>query len=331
MDDQYIEQLLFTYFSGDAGSEEQKAILKWIAESEEHQTRYKEYSEIWALQQLPKIAKHKTAVHLRILNQLIARKENDHRHIWFIARRSAAIFILGVALGLASVWYLGKASSGNAGKLYSEMTVPNGSRSQLRLPDGSIVWLNAGSRLTYPNNFTKKERTVFLEGEALFEIQSDSQSPFRIKTGEIDAVVTGTVLTVKAYRNDPAVEVTLLEGKTSVEQTVNHQTTQLIPNQQLFYEKASGKIILQNVEATKYAGWVNGKIFFANEPFEILAKQLERVYDITIVIQTEKLKKERFYGSFDKSNGILHIMKTIDIDRQYQWTFVKETLTISNR
>jgi ferric-dicitrate binding protein FerR (iron transport regulator) len=331
MDDQHIEQLLFTYFSGAAGSEEQKVILEWLAESEKHQARYREYSERWALQLLPDITKNKTAMHLRILNQLITRQERNDRRIWFTFRRIAAVLVLGAALGFASVWFLGKSLPDNSDGLYSTITVPNGSRSQLRLPDGSNVWLNAGSRLSYSDNFCKKERTVFLEGEALFEIQSDSLNPFRIKTGEIDAAVTGTVLTVRAYLDDPVVEVTLLEGKTKVEQLVNRQTTQLIPNQQLVYEKASGKITLQNVDAAKYAGWVKGKIYFADEPFEILAKQLERVYDIAIVIQAEKLKKERFYGSFDKSSGIQHIMKTIDVDRQYQWTFANETLFISNR
>ena len=330
MNNQFIEQSLYKYFSGRSSSEEEDSILLWLKESKAHQAQYKEISEKWALRHLPDITDNKTKVHFRILNQLIARQEKRHS-IGFTLSRIAAIFVLGAVLGFASLYLKKPLSPTYDEGLFSEITVPNGSCSQLRLPDGSTVWLNAGSQLTYQNDFGNKNRVVSLAGEALFEIKSDSLNPFRIKTGDMDAVVTGTVLMVKAYQNDPVVELTLMEGKTRVENTVNNKISVLRPNQRLVYEKASGKTSMQNVDAAKYAEWMNGKIFFADEPFEVLAKQLERLYDINIIIESEKLKKERFYGSFDKSSGILHIMKMINIDNQFKWTFANETLIISNK
>ncbi|MDR1170901.1 MAG: FecR domain-containing protein [Bacteroidales bacterium] len=332
MDNRFIDLLLRAYFSGTASPEEQDMILSWLKESEEHKAHYKECCEIWALQQLQDIADDKNTVHLNVLNRLISRLEKPHRRIWTTLGRIAAIFVLGVAIGFASVLYFNKFVPVDNHGLYTETIVPNGSRSKLRLPDGSTAWLNAGSRLTYQNNFGNDNRTVFLEGEALFEVKSDSMNPFRIKTKEIDAVVLGTILTVKAYEEDPLVEITLLEGKTTVEQLANNETIALLPDQQLTYNKESGKTNLHRVDAAKYAGWVNGKIYFADESFEILAKHLERIYDITIHINSEILKKERFYGSFDKSSGILHILKTIDIDNRFRWSFSdNNTLTVFNK
>ena len=327
-----IEQFLYRYFSGDATSEEQGVILEWIKKSPENRARYKECSEKWALQHLSDIAEKKDKVHIRILNQLVARQEKHSSRIWLTMSRVAAVFILGFSIGLTSILYSGKFStkSESDNQWYAETFVPNGSKSKTRLPDGSTVWLNAGSRLTYQNDFGNN-RTVFLEGEALFEIQADSQNPFRIKTSDMDAVVTGTVLTVKAYHDDPVVTVTLLEGKLRIEQPVTNQTIEMHPNQQVVYEKESGKTTLNDVQAEKYAGWMNGKIYFADETFEVLAKQLERIYDVTIIIKSEKLKNEKFYGSFNESNGILQIMNVLNVQNQLKWTFENEILIISDK
>ena len=147
----------------------------------------------------------------------------------------------------------------------------------------------------------------------------------------MEAVVLGTVLSVKAYDEDPLVEIALLEGKLRVEQLANYRPVNLLPDQQLSYDRESRKVKLHHVDAAKYAGWVKGKIYFADEPFDILAKQLERVYDLTIIINSEKLKKERFYGSFDKSCGIVHILKAIDVEGRLRWSLKDNILTISDK
>ena len=331
MDNKSIDRLLYAYFSGAADSEEQEAILSWLNESEEHKAHYRDCCEMWALQHLPDIADNKDKVHLNILNKLIARREKSYRHMWINIGRIAAVFVLALSVGYASFPVFNNPVPANNDVLYTEAVVPNGSLSKLRLPDGSTVWLNAGSRLTYMNNFGNDNRTVSLDGEALFEVKSDSLHPFRIKTGEIDAVVTGTILTVKAYKEDPIIEVTLLEGKTKVEQSANNKTTTLKPDQQLTYDKLSMEVAMHNVDAAKYADWVTGMIYFADEPFEILAKQLERNYDITIKIYSDELKKERFYGSFNKSTEIQHILKMIDVDDRFRWSFTNDTLTVYNK
>ncbi|MDR1666863.1 MAG: FecR domain-containing protein [Bacteroidales bacterium] len=331
MDNHTIDHLLHEYFEGRSGLEEQRRILLWLNRSEEHRRYYRECAEIWALQHLPEISDDKGAVLLDTLNRLIARGEKPRRSLWTVVGRIAAIFVLGAAVGYATVWYGREAASGSHDGLYTETTVPKGSRSKIRMPDGTTVWLNAGSRLTCGTNFGKHNRTVLLDGEALFEVAPDSLHPFRIKTKEIDAVVLGTVLTVKAYDDDPMVEITLLKGKTSIEQPAEGKTVALAPNQQAVYDKASRQVSLQPVDAAKYSGWVTGKIYFADEPFEILAKQLERSYDIPIGIRSEKLKKERFFGSFDRSKGIMHILKMIDIDHSFQWSLKNDTLIISDK
>ena len=331
MDHHLINRLLFAYYAGTASAEEQKTILSWLKESKEHTLYYKERSEIWALQHLQDIEDDKDKVYIDILEKLVSRQEKPHRRIWVTMRRIAAIFILGAAVGYGSFLYVDKPLPDNNEWLYTEMTVPNGSRSNILLPDGTTVRLNAGSRLTYRNDFGNDNRTVVLDGEALFEVKSDSLNPFRIKIKEMEAVVLGTVLSVTAYDEDPLVEIVLLEGKLRVEQLTNYQPVELLPNQRLSYDRENGKVNMHQVDAVKYTGWVEGTIFFADEPFEISAKQLERVYDLTIIINSEKLKKERFYGSFEKSCGIVHILKAIDVEERLRWSLKDNILTISEK
>lgn len=321
-----IAYLLQTHFSGNATSAAKEIILSWLKESPDHEAHYKEYSERWALQHLSHFSKDKDAVHLRILNKLIAAQQKYRLNIRLSIVRIAAVFVLGMAVSYFAGNYFIPAANTD---LFTEASVPNGSRSSLRLPDGSAVWLNAGSRLIYKNDFGKENREVYLEGEAMFDVVSDSLNPFKIETAEINAVVWGTKLSVKAYEDDSKIEVTLLEGKVRVEQPDGYAVI-LAPNQQICFNKTTKSMIQQNVDAAKHMGWVNDKIYFFDESFETIARQLERLYDIKIVIHSDKLKKEKFYGSFDKSDGIQHIMGMIDIDKQLRWSYAKDTMVIFN-
>ncbi|MGV8092002.1 MAG: FecR family protein [Mangrovibacterium sp.] len=329
MEKEKIDALLNVYFTGSGDHEIQKKIVAWLNQSKEHRIYYRQYSELWALQQLQPLAENKETNHLRLLNKLITRQAGVKRRMYLAAAGIAAIFIVGA---ISSLLLLKSLNSRDIKKesLYTEAFVPNGSRSGLVLPDGSTVWLNAGSRLRYLTDFGRTRRKVYLEGEAVFDVIPDSLSPFIIDTEDISTIVLGTRFAVKAYREDSYTAVTLQRGKVKVKHA-DGQTFILTPDQQLNYNKLTKDISTKNVDAARYLGWIDDKIYFTDESFETIANYLERIYNIKIILNSDKLKKEKFFGSFEKSDGIEHIMEMIDIDQQFQWSITKDTLYITNK
>ncbi|MDR2036910.1 MAG: FecR family protein [Bacteroidales bacterium] len=331
MNQKEINRLLSDYFAGTASPEQKESILSWLRESKENEIYYQECSEVWALSHMSAFTDAKESAHLDVLSKIIYQQETQKRKLWIRTAWGAAAAITILFVSLYSILFLNRQENIQPG-IYTELIVPNGSRLKLYLPDSSVVWLNAGSNMKYDNDFGTDNRIVVLDGEAFFEIKSDSLKPFVIKTKEMDAVVTGTTLAVKAYENDPKTEITLLEGKVRV----NHhqpdiESIVLQPNEQLSYLSHTNKVTLNKVDAVKYTGWINDKIFFADESFDLIARQLERAYDITIINKSEKLKSEKFYGSFNKSSGIQHILEVIDINNRFRWSFKNDTLTIINK
>jgi Fe2+-dicitrate sensor, membrane component len=201
---------------------------------------------------------------------------------------------------------------------YSEISTKPGSRSKLVLPDGSTVWLNAGSKLAYNSNFAATDRSVHLTGEAFFDVKKTGL-PFIIHTGAIQIKVLGTAFNVKSYPSEKTIETTLIRG--IVEITMDKRPEKkftLYPNEKLVLvnetdEKTNKKpaedivplavikpIVLTKDSSIIETSWKDNKLLFQDETFDELAKQMERWYGVSIVFKNNKLKNIRFTGVFEK-------------------------------
>ena len=205
----------------------------------------------------------------------------------------------------------------------------NGSRTRSLLTDGTTVWLNAGSKLFYENDFNGITREVSLEGEAFFEVVKQTNRPFIVHTSGIDIRVLGTAFNVKSYPEDKNVETTLYRGQVQVlrQEDLISKAIQLIPNQKLILPKQAAKetiklseekqplakkitasFIITLIDSTKKeserfeTAWLYSRLEFRGNNFEELAKKLERWYNVTIVFKDEKVKELNFNGSFEKEN-----------------------------
>jgi len=203
----------------------------------------------------------------------------------------------------------------------------NGSRSRSLLPDGTTVWLNAGSKLHYENDFNGTTREVRLEGEAFFDVVKQADRPFIVHTSGIDIRVLGTAFNVKSYPEDKTVETTLYRGQVQVsrQEDITKKPIQLKPNEKLILPKQAAKeevklseektalvkkapasFILTHIDSTKKeserfeTAWLYSRLEFRGDNFEELAKKLERWYNVTIVFKDEKVKVLNFNGSFEK-------------------------------
>ncbi len=165
----------------------------------------------------------------------------------------------------------------------NQLVIPYGKTSEIILPDGTHVFLNAGSRLIYPDFFVDKTREVFLVGEAYFEVKHNEHQPFVVQTTDIRVRVLGTQFNVSAYPSDNIIETVLTEGKVRLEQNntgMFSQTTDLMPGQLAAFSKTERTTRLEEVEIENYTLWTEGLLKFESTDLSRVVKRLERYFNI---------------------------------------------------
>jgi ferric-dicitrate binding protein FerR (iron transport regulator) len=249
-----------------------------------------------------------------------------------LARALVAAAVI-VALGLTWV-FLNKDSK----QTIVETGTQKDSRSVMTLPDGSIVRLNAKSKVSYAEGFAKK-REVYLEGEAYFEVTHNENVPFIVHTGEADIKVLGTKFNVRNYSNEHKMEAALLTG--SIELTLRADTLKKIllkPSEKIIVKKnattpASGD---KNVELTSIklqdsviveTSWLNDKMAFYDKPFSEIALDLERQFDVHIEFQNKEVSRYKYTGVYDEENAEA-ILKILQMIKPFQYTVNNKLITI---
>ena len=175
---------------------------------------------------------------------------------------------------------------------------PVGARTCMYLPDGTQVWLNACSRLTYSQGFGINDRNLKLEGEGYFEVSRNEQLPFIIHTQEIDVTVLGTQFNFKNYADDSEASVSLLSGKVKLSNHLRQEETlYLQPNEKVTLNKLTGEMKTTCTQVQNSKIWTHDELFFDEELLVDIAKKLMRNYDVKIVV-ADSLRDRRFYGSF---------------------------------
>lgn len=201
---------------------------------------------------------------------------------------------------------------GSMPESYSTLSIPKGGEYQLILSDGSKIWLNSDSRLRFPDRFNGEERTVYLEGEAYFEVAHNAQKPFIVSVRNMKIEVLGTKFDVKAYNEDPVVYTTLLSGCVKTSGGQSGQSVILHPNEQCLFDTAKQQLKKRAVDATTFIGWKDGRFIFENEPLEEIMKQLCRWYNVEVSYQSPELAKYRFTGNtgrFDQISSLLNMIE----------------------
>lgn len=175
---------------------------------------------------------------------------------------------------------------------------PMGARTKLYLPDGTLVWLNAGSKVTYSQGFGADDRLLTLEGEGYFEVKRNEKVPFEISTKEVNLQVLGTKFNFKNYRDDEEVTVDLMEGKVALRNELKEMPRlYLAPNEKMVLNKLTGTMNKLKSRATHLNSWTNNELFFDEELLKDIAKRLMRSYNVQIEV-ADSSRNKRFYGSF---------------------------------
>ncbi|MCK7556321.1 FecR domain-containing protein [Chitinophaga sedimenti] len=193
---------------------------------------------------------------------------------------------------------------------YNTIATPKGRQFKLLLPDGSKVWLNAASSVTFPTTFTGKERRVKLEGEAYFEIAQHAQQPFIVNIGETAEVeVLGTSFNINSYKNEASIKATLLQG--AIRLYAYQQSAVLKPGQQAELTTSKAQLsLIQHPDLDKVIAWKNGLFNFDGASLEEVMRELERWYDIDVTYMNG-VPAARFGGEINKQNSLQEVLQIL--------------------
>tara|TARA_B100000287_G_scaffold49423_1_gene43783 strand:- start:11657 stop:12814 length:1158 start_codon:yes stop_codon:yes gene_type:complete len=184
--------------------------------------------------------------------------------------------------------------------VFHSLKVPYGKRFDIILSDNSKVYLNSGSTLRYPIKFLDNQiREVFLEGEAFFDISEDEKNIFRVNSNGINVEVYGTKFNFKNYPEDYISDVVLVNGSVGISSSENKSITKLSPGFKGSVDKENFKVDKFKINTKIYTSWIDGQVIFRRESFNQIIKKLERLYNVTIINNNEKISEELFNASID--------------------------------
>lgn len=192
---------------------------------------------------------------------------------------------------------------------FNTMRTPRGRQFQMQLPDGSKVWLNAGSSIRYPTRFLGPERRVALTGEAYFEVARNPAQPFSVQVDSLEIKVLGTHFNVNAYDDERAVRTTLLEG--SVEISRGNNSEKLVPGQQGIMSRQTGGLQVKKTDTEQVMAWKNGLFQFDKADIKTIMRQISRWYDVE-VLYTEELPDRVFDGKISRSAQLSEVLGILE-------------------
>jgi ferric-dicitrate binding protein FerR (iron transport regulator) len=308
-----IDILIIRLLSGEANTDEKRQIAGWLEESAENKRLYADLKEIWLTSGIQNNADHyqlEEAI-LKFRNHIheIPNSTNSQFNFRHFLKYAA---IFAILLAIPFSYFAGKQNA-RPDQTTTTITCAFGDKSNIILPDSSMVWLNSGSKLTFDSDFKNKGRKVELEGEAFFMVTKDKDHTFQVKTHDIGIEVLGTSFNLKAYPEEKLVSATLVEGSMQVES--KYQKTRMIPDQKLTYDKEKRKMVLTdqaNVEAE--TEWKDGRLVFRNESLAELAPKLQRWFDVDIVFADERVKQRKFTGALFRES-ILEVISYFDLSK----------------
>ncbi len=345
----YIENLIHSYLAGAISEQEKAELFNWLVKEPANLGLFNQIADIWLSSSVfqdihdfnATTALERVKVKIKDV-RLVADKPSGRPKIQLSWKWAAAILILTIlSTGFISNLLLKKPAPLAGSSFLFE--VPYGSKSNLKLPDGSAVVLNAGSRLTISEGFGITHRTIDLIGEGYFKVKPNKSLPFLVHAGKIDVKALGTEFNVKAYPEDKVIETILISGMVEVKKRSGHHGSSgallLKPKQTLVYHKESGDILVNvtinrkdtvetislpkpaspkvkyeetSIDPVIYTSWKEDSWNINSKSLSDLAIELERKYDVTIIFHSEALKTIKFTGTL-KDESLEQVLAAMSV------------------
>ena len=333
-ENKHIDELIANYLTEGLDKNALDELKTWIAASAENQQYFIRQREIWfsAVSREAASVYDKDKAFENFRNRVESQKEiqSTSRRGFSLSAlwRYAAVVAIIIAVGCISYWQ----GEVNVKDTFADISVeaPLGSKTKLYLPDGTLVWLNAGSRMTYSQGFGVDNRKVELEGEGYFEVKRNEKIPFFVKTKDLQLQVLGTKFNFRDYPEDHEVVVSLLEGKVGLNNLLREEKEAVLsPDERAVLNKANGLLTVESVTASNASQWTDGYLFFDEELLPDIAKELERSYNVKIHIANDSLKTFRFYGNFvRREQNIQEVLEALACTEKMQYKIEERNITI---
>ena len=331
LDNNRIEELLPRYCEGRLSEGERLEVEAWMDESEENKRvatqTFALYLAVDTVQVMKKVDTEKAL--LKVKGKM---SDREVRRIvwWEWAQRAAAI--LFIPLLTLFIWQNWKGDTGEVAEMMEVKTSP-GMTTSLTLPDGTIVYLNSGSSLSYSSRFNGDFRKVTLSGEAYFEVAKDPEKKFILSTTHQSQIeVLGTCFNVEAYEQNTEVITTLIEGKVDFmfEKDAGVKHVFLSPREKLVYDSETDKVHLYKTSGKSELAWKDGEVVLDNTPLEEALWMLEKRYSVKFVIKNEKLKNSSFTGTFTNQR-LEKILEYFKVSSKIRWQHINDDKDGSDR
>lgn len=340
---EHINDLIIQLLSGELSAEEQQELKAWIDAVPENRKYFNEWQEIWFSSTLPDdLRKYDSTIaykafveRMKEAKQVKSTSDNESNatkrsiHL-FSARwmRYAAMVVVVCLMGY--IGYRGGQSQISSEFADIVVQAPQGSRTNMQLPDGTTVWLNAGSKLTYSQGFGIKNRKVELEGEGYFEVKKNAKLPFSVSSAAVCINDIGTAFNFRDYPNDAEAEIVLAEGAISLDNLVKKgQTEVMSPGDRVVLDKHTGKMRKDTYDAELTKQWTAGQIVFDGESLNAIASKIERSYNVKVVIASPSLKQFHFYGNFKQQETTLRdVLDVLEATGKLRYRIDKNKVTL---
>ena len=300
------KDILYKFFEGNASFEEEAAVKQWMEESAENRLVFLKERKLFDAM-------------LLLGNEEIIKNGKKRFSINLSSLRTELIKIAAVvAITLGGSYFYYQSSLEKELMAMQTITVPAGQRINITLVDGTNVWLNARTSLSYPVKFGKNNRQVVLDGEAYFDVTKDKSKPFIVQTDNYNVEVLGTQFDVNAYSETGEFETTLMSGSVKVASASDStQKITLKPNNKVYLQ--DGKLHVTAVDDYNPYRWKEGLICFKNETFTSIMKDFEKYYGLTIQVKNKNVFKYVYTGKFRQTDGIDYALRVLQKDIKFTY------------
>lgn len=302
------KDLLYNYFECRTSAQEEQAVVDWVNESPENKELFEAERKLWLLTCLRENLIHAEREKSEQPNSLRLQKR------LLPLLKIACVLLIGLFLGK---WVL---SDGEEKKPALQTVIsPAGQQTEIVLADGSKVWLNSLSSLTYPVSFSQTERRVNLEGEAYFEVSKKKGMPFIVRAGNYNVQVLGTAFNVLSRSEKGVFETSLFTGSVKLYSDTQKDSAILLrPREKAVLEK--GKLVKGELAGGNMPAWKSGLFEFDNTPFQEVVEELASFFKVTLWIDNPALCDYKYTGKLRRKDGVAYLLEVLSKDNPFEYS-----------
>jgi len=317
--------LLSKILTDEASETEKEEFYRRLGENKNEEEIFYEVKSLWL-----RTSQQKTILNVEAEFENLWRKINPEtkKKTYSIGRKmlqyaAAIILLLGIG-GLSGYFLSGRKSGAITDSGIQKYTATKGSVSTVEFADGTKIWLNSGSELTYREDRKTNQRLAELHGEAFFEVKHRENFPLIVKIGQIAVRDLGTTFNIRAYPEDQTIETSLVEGKADILSSSGNSMVELKPGESAVYNSEDNKIEIKPFQSNILSAWRDGKFVIRDQRLEDIFKEISRWYDVEFIFENQALRNYRYTGNIKKSTTAQHVLKMLKLTTKFNYRIIEK-------